>query len=210
MKNMLLVIPLLIGGCASENSSPKAILMDLIEQKNPVAIDWVNSFSGSGAKFKWHYQTDEYKSLNKLNEACNIWFENSSPDIKSTLITALEDDARGAALPEIANTLETLSTDADITKYMDYFTASYTFFVNPSYKTKQHFMNTGISDSAREDARKVTKKNASNENFIACSMFSPLFGAIGYEGFAKDTYNRMANVISTKNRRELLEKVPDF
>ena len=44
MKNMLLVIPLLIGGCASENSSPKAILMDLIEQKNPVAIDWVNSF----------------------------------------------------------------------------------------------------------------------------------------------------------------------
>jgi len=54
MKNMLLVIPLLIGGCASENSSPKAILMDLIEQKNPVDIDWVNSFSGSGAKFKWH------------------------------------------------------------------------------------------------------------------------------------------------------------
>ena len=46
MKNMLLVIPLLIGGCASENSSPKAILMDLIEQKNPVDIDWVNSFSG--------------------------------------------------------------------------------------------------------------------------------------------------------------------
>ena len=77
MKNMLLVIPLLIGGCASENSSPKAILMDLIEQKNPVAIDWVNSFSGSGAKFKWHYSTDEYKSLNKLNEACNIWFESS-------------------------------------------------------------------------------------------------------------------------------------
>ena len=67
MKNMLLVIPLLIGGCASENSSPKAILMDLIEQKNPVDIDWVNSFSGSGAKFKWHYPTDEYKLLNKVN-----------------------------------------------------------------------------------------------------------------------------------------------
>lgn len=94
MKNMLLVIPLLIGGCASENSSPKAILMDLIEQKNPVAIDWVNSFSGSGAKFKWHYSTDEYKSLNKLNEACNIWFESSSPDSKSTLIGVLRPSPR--------------------------------------------------------------------------------------------------------------------
>jgi len=86
--------PLLIGGCASENSSPKAILMDLIEQKNPVDIDWVNSFSGSGAKFKWHYPTDEYKLLNKLNEACNIWFESSSPDSKSTLIGVLRPSPR--------------------------------------------------------------------------------------------------------------------
>ena len=50
--------------------------------------------SGSGAKFKWHYPTDEYKLLNKLNEACNIWFESSSPDSKSTLIGVLRPSPR--------------------------------------------------------------------------------------------------------------------
>ncbi|WP_208858305.1 hypothetical protein [Alteromonas stellipolaris] len=178
--------------------------MDLIEQENPVAVDWVNSMGGKGKKFKWYYSTEDYKNLSGLNDACNTWFDAASPDVKAAIITTIEGDARGAALPNVLNSFESNSTEADITRYMEYFTGSYTFFVNPTYKTRQYFLTSKISQSEESNIKKVLTAESKDNNFVACFTFAPFLGAIGFEGFSKDTYERLANVISTKNRRELL------
>ncbi len=210
MRKLFVSISVLLASCSFQDAPPQVALMDLIEEENPVAVDWVRASSGDGTSFKWYYSSDEYMRLKKLNFACNEWFENASPDIKASMIISLEDEARGAALPNTLNTLESYSSEKDITRYLEYFTASYTFFANPSYKTKQYFLSNNRTLSEESFHKKTVTEHSGDNDFLACYMFSPLMGAIGFEGFAKDSYDRMANVIGTKNRADLLEQADKF
>jgi len=210
MRKILVSVSVLLASCSFQKETPQTALMDLIEEENPVAVDWFNAFSGSGTSFKWYYSTNDYIRLKKLNSVCNEWFENASPDIKASMIIGLEDEARGAALPDKLNMLESFSPEKDITRYLEYFTASYTFFANPSYKTKQYFLSNNTTLSEKAILKKTLAENSGDNDFFACYVFSPLMGAIGYEGFAKDAYDRMAKVIGTKNRVELLEQTNKF
>jgi hypothetical protein len=181
--------------------------MELIEQENPVAVDWFQSVRDSDTKFKWYYPKEDYKNLKQLNDACNIWFESLSPDIKTSIIIIIEEEAKGAALPNMRNTLEKNSSEADTTRYIDYFTGSYAFFANPTYKTKQYFLSQEPPQLNIEIVKKSFTDEQKKKDFIACFTFMPLFGALGFEGYVKDTYDRLARVISARNRRELLEQL---
>lgn len=212
MKLIPFIFIALTAGCTFEKESPETLVQKLIEKENPVATDWIASFTNNQRKFKWYYAKEDYVELKELNSACNTWFEGLTPDTKSILITNFEEEAKAAALPNIVSLIEFNSEEKDVSRYIDYFTGSYEFFVNPSYKTKQYLLAKETNQTSLNEGRKLIQDmmGAEDKDSMFCFVFAPLFGAVGFEGFVKDTYDRLAKVISTQSRRELLEQAPNF